>query len=286
MILFENRAATVLYNVLKKIKNKKFLLPLNVCPIVPDTFVKAGMKFEFVDINLDTLCMDKDLILKKIKNDRSIDGILFVKTFGIDLNTETLFKEIKIMNSDIFIIDDMCPSIQKFDYNIHDSYADMALFSSGYSKYVDIGYGGYAYLKEEEFQNIFINQIDDKSFLKYKEKVLEQIRLMKNQKKELNTIYKNNIPKKYHLGDKYNNWRFSILVQNKEEILKAISKIDGLFASSHYPQVDLDYVTVPMKNSNVDKIHKEIINLFNDFRFSKEKAWRVVEIINEKLKEN
>jgi hypothetical protein len=81
MILFEQRAAKVLYKVLKRIPNKKFLLPLNVCPIVPDTFKKSKKEFEFIDINLQTLCMDEKLILKAINNDKTIDGILFVKTF-------------------------------------------------------------------------------------------------------------------------------------------------------------------------------------------------------------
>ena len=107
MILFEDRAATVLYNVLKKIKNKKFLLPLNVCPIVPDTFLKADKEFVFVDIDLDTLCMDEKLILQKLEEDESIDGVLFVKTFGIELGTEPLFQEIKSINKDIFISIDM-----------------------------------------------------------------------------------------------------------------------------------------------------------------------------------
>jgi hypothetical protein len=141
MILFEQRAAKVLYKVLKRIPNKKFLLPLNVCPIVPDTFKKSKKEFEFIDINLQTLCMDEKLILKAINNDKTIDGILFVKTFGIDFNVQPLFKKIKKLNSSIFIVDDMCLSRPEFDYDIENSYADMTLFSSGYSKYVDIGYG-------------------------------------------------------------------------------------------------------------------------------------------------
>lgn len=284
MILFENRASTVLLNVLKETKNKKFLLPLNVCPIVPDTFIKANKIFEFIDINIDTLCMDEELIINRIQEDSTIDGILFVKTFGIEFDIQPLYKKIKELNSDIFIIDDMCPSIQKFDYNIENSYANLALFSSGYSKYVDIGYGGYGFLKDNEFKNIFYDKSEQKDFLEYKQNILEKIKLMKIHKKELNTIYKTNIPKKYHLGDKFNNWRFSILVENKDEILNAIFEVDGLFASSHYPQVDFDYVKNPIKNSNAKKIHDNIVNLFNDFRFTKEKAYRIVNIINSNLR--
>ena len=68
MILFEKRATIVLEKVLKALKNKeKFLLPLNVCPIVPDTFKKLNIEFDFIDISLNTLCMDENSVLKKLK---------------------------------------------------------------------------------------------------------------------------------------------------------------------------------------------------------------------------
>lgn len=285
MILFEDRASTVLHKVLEKLPmKKKFLLPLNICPVVPDTFSKAGISFEFIDINLKTLCMDEELILQKIKDDLTVDGILFVKTFGINIDTKTIFQTIKSLNKNIFIIDDMCPCIQEFDYDIDNSYADMALFSSGYSKFVDIGYGGYGFLKDGHFKNIFEDKSQSLDFLNYKNKILEQIPLVKQHKSELNNIYKNNLPKSIHLGEQFNTWRFSILVNNKEEILESIFQTDGLFASSHYPQIDYNYLINCMPNSNTQNIHKKIINLFNDFRFDKDKAYRVVDIINKHLK--
>jgi len=284
MILFEERAATVLYNVLSTIGfTKKFLLPLNVCPIVPDTFIRANVKFEFIDISLDTLCMDEELILEKIKNDKEIGGILFVYTFGIKRDMQPFYKKIKEINSAIFIIDDMCPSIQKFDYDINNSYADMALFSSGYSKYVDIGFGGYGFLKNSVYSATFKDKSQTKEFLEYKEKILEQIPLMKAHKEKLNNIYRIHIPQKYHLGEKFNNWRFSIMVDNKEEILKKIFEVEGLFASSHYPQVDYNYVEHPIQNSNAAKVHVKILNLFNDFRFDQAKALAVAQIVKQNL---
>ena len=74
------------------------------------------------------------------------------------------------------------------------------------------------------------------------------------------------------------------MVDNKKEILDQIFKEEGLFASSHYPQVDYDYVHNPIQNSNTHKIHKSIINLFNDFRYTKEKAYETIDIINKGLR--
>jgi len=284
MILFEDRAATVLYNVLTNIKQKKFLLPLNVCPIVPDTFLKANKEFEFVDISLTTLCMDEELVFQKIVEDKSIDGILFVKTFGIEFDVEPFYKKIKEHNKEIFIIDDMCPSVQRFDCDIENSFADMKLFSSGYSKYIDIGYGGYGFVKENQFKEIFEDKTTLTSFVEYKQIIQEKIPLMKQHKATLNRLYKEKIDIKYHLGEVWNGWRFSLLVENKEEILEEVFKVDGLFASSHYPQVDYNYVKNPVQNSNTNIIHSQIINLFNDFRYDIDKAEQTIEIINKVIR--
>ena len=283
--MYEDRAASVLYKVLQTLaKNQKFLLPLNVCPIVPDTFLKAGVDFCFIDINIDTLCMDESLILNAIQKDKEITGILFVKTFGIDIDIEPLFKKIKTKDTNIFIIDDMCPCIPKLNYTIENSFADMALFSSGYSKYVDLGYGGYAYLKDLAFKDIFKDKTHTKEFLDYKQTLSHKIPLVHAHKQKLNKIYEEHLPSDIFLGDDYKNWRFSILLDNKESILQKIFEVEGLFASSHYPQVDYDYVSHPHKESKAKKVHEKIINLFNDFRFTEEKAHQVIAIIKENIK--
>ena len=149
MILFEARASIILYNILTSLeKPKKFILPLNVCPIVPATFLKAKVEFEFIDISLETLCIDEKLLLNKV-HDKNIGGVLYVKTYGIELDTTQLFKDIKNINQNIFIIDDCCLQIPKFDYTLKESYADLALFSTGYSKYIDIGWGGFGFLNDD-----------------------------------------------------------------------------------------------------------------------------------------
>ena len=284
MILFEDRASTVLYKVLSVIENKKFLLPLNICPIVPDTLIKANKEFEFIDISLDTLCMSQNKALKKIQDDNSIDGILFVKTFGIEFNIQPFYKKIKEINNDVFIIDDMCLCVPRFNYDIENSYADMSFFSSGYSKYVDIDYGGYGFIEDKKFRKNFQDVSKNKYFLEYKKTIIDRIKPIKMHKDELNCIYKANIPRKYHLGNEFTNWRFSFLADNKDEILQAIFNKENLFASSHYPQIDYEYKDNPMQNSNVNKIHKNIINLFNDFRFTKEQAYLVTEIVKQHIR--
>jgi dTDP-4-amino-4,6-dideoxygalactose transaminase len=285
VILFRDRAATILYEVLTTLnKTNKFLLPLNICPIVPVTFLKAGVKFDFIDININTLCMDEDLVLEAIINDGSIGGILFVKTFGIELDSEVFYQKIKNHNSDIFIIDDQCPSIQNFDFDIEKSSASLSLFSTGYSKYVDIGYGGFGFLKNGEFKGIFKDNGKSKVFLDYRIDVEDKIPLMKKNKAKLNAIYQKGIPFNLHLGEAFENWRFSILIDNKDKLLEEIFKEEGLFASSHYAPVDSKFIDNPVDSSNTHLVSSRIVNLFNDFRYTEEKALRTVKIINNFIK--
>ena len=56
------RASAILYNLLKSRENSEpWLLPANICPIVPITFFKAGVPIEFVDISVENLHMDLEL---------------------------------------------------------------------------------------------------------------------------------------------------------------------------------------------------------------------------------
>lgn len=284
MIIFRNRAADVLFEVLSTLKkDTTFLLPLNVCPVVPDTFLKAKIKFKFIDIDLKTLCMDQTLALNALKSDDSIGGVLFVKTFGIEIDVERFYDRLRSEKPSIVIIDDQCPGIQKFDVDIENSAASLSLFSSGYSKFVDLGYGGYGFVKDREFSGFFEDNSNDREFLDYKYAINAEIPLMKDHKSKLNNIYKNGIPFSMHLGDAFENWRFSIVTDERDRLLEKIFQ-DGLFASSHYAPIDFRYVKDPVQNSNAQQIGSRIVNLFNDFRFTEEKANKVVKIIHNFLK--
>ena len=153
----------------------------------------------------------------------------------------------------------------------------------GYSKFVDLGYGGYGFVKDREFSGFFEDNSNDREFLDYKYAINAEIPLMKDHKSKLNNIYKNGIPFSMHLGDAFENWRFSIVTDERDRLLEKIFQ-DGLFASSHYAPIDFRYVKDPVQNSNAQQIGSRIVNLFNDFRFTEEKANKVVKIIHNFLK--
>jgi len=63
-------------------------------------------------------------------------------------------------------------------------------------------------------------------------------------------------------------------------MLKKIFKA-GLFASSHYKDIGAMYgCNYKDKYTNAKYSHSGIINLFNDFRFSKKNAYKISKLIN------
>lgn len=83
-IVFEQRASTVLYHYLRSVARPGvWLLPANTCPIVPAVFRKAGISYEFVDIDGQSLCMDPVQALSRLRGSTSTyAGVLFVRSFG------------------------------------------------------------------------------------------------------------------------------------------------------------------------------------------------------------
>ncbi|MFF2091715.1 hypothetical protein [Paenibacillus sp. NPDC058174] len=307
----EPRASAIIYNILKGYtSNNTFLMPSNICPIVPITFFKAGKSFEFIDISNDTLCMDEEIIIQKLKrNPKNYAGVFFVRTFGVEESFEYLFKQIKEINDDFIIIDDRCLSTPSFQYV--ETQADVVLYSTGYSKVVDIGFGGFAQIKN--------NIKYDKSPLTYSEKsygdiinsykksiesnskyIYEDCDWLDNSnlnisyecyssliekefaasihiKNEMNKIYSENLPKQIQLDSKFQSWRFNIRLSNRDSIINELFK-HNLFASTHY--ASLKGIFSKGKAPNAERLHSSIINLFNDKYYNEEKAYRTVDIIN------
>ncbi len=326
MFIYENRASVILFNILNNFRcmNQKFLIPLNGCSIIPFTFLKAGINFDFVDISNDSLCMDEELVLKILDNDKSNKyvGVLFIKSYGINMNSNDFFKKIKDINSNLFIIDDRCLCIPDLNFYLNSTYADLTLFSTGGSKYIEIG-GGFAYLKDtflytrQEllfslkdynylFQNLnnfisgkkssFIyndsNWLGDKilpfkTVLEYKKNINDKLVKTLKHKKNINSIYTNELPIDIQYKKEYQVWRFNISVNNKNKVLKNIFEA-GLFASSHYIPLNrvLKNIIIYSNNKNkynADLLYEKNINLFNNFDFSEEMAFKLSNIIKSSI---
>jgi len=309
--VLEARACTILYNFLLS-NNSPFpyLLPANICPVVPITFLKAGQPFQFVDIDPKTFCLDEMATLNLIRN-RKIGGVLLVHTYGELTSHSDFFSKLKEIDPKISIIDDRC--LCEPDFSVPDlKDIDLIIFSTGYGKFVDVGSGGFGWLKpgisyepshipfsksdlarleegyKSNIQNRSVFQYHDsdwldtrsghRDFQSYSIKVqdaLDDIRLKKTQ---INLIYRDLLPEQIQLPEIYNHWRFNIQVPNKTEVLHALFE-NHLFASTHYQS--LGGIMAKGHFPFAESLHGHIINLFNDQHYSSEQAQRTAWIINQ-----
>lgn len=274
-IVSSHRASRVLYNFLKSNFDGcslPWLLPANICDCVPETFDAAGVKYEYVDISAETWCIDFAQVMDNISN---YSGVLYVHTYGVEETPLAIFAEIKRRNPQICIIDDRCLCMPRFSNN--NAIVDVELYSLGAKKQVSCG-GGYSLinkgicLKQEVSADSFLFG-DEWVFDEQKIK-LKYIEIMTH-KMNINAIYRQLLPNDIQMHDAFQKWRFNILVENRDEILKAIFDA-GLFASAHYkPQ------TPNMPNAAY--LHQHVINLFEDEYISIEQAKAICKIVNEKL---
>jgi len=309
--ILEHRASIILYNLLKsRADDRPFLIPANVCPVVPATFLKARVPFEFVDIELTTFSMDLDLAQEALTNrPGGYGGVLYVRNFGIV--SEHGSKGLEIIKdgfADLLVIDDRCVGWPEFSA---EGTGDIVLYSTGYSKPAELGWGGFAYLLNPEVEygrhpldyqpscherllDAFRTAIDRQEAFVYEDSdwlgdtgwatlpteyarlVEEKKAAAKAHKDAINKVYFENLPRDLCMPEGSHDWRFQIVSPAKERILQAIFA-DGLFASGHYATLSHLFSNAACPSSR--HYEARIVNLFNDFRFDEAMASRVAEII-------
>lgn len=312
MIITSNRASAVLCNFLRSQRfNKPFLLPANVCPVVPLSFMKAGVDFEFVDID-DTHAISKHFVKERIgKVDYA--GLVFVHAYGKTFDNISFYKEIKTDNPNFCIIDDRClcpPDLA----DKQPDYTDLALYSTGYAKYVELSFGGYGLtnMKGIDLANYVYDETEEikqQTYIKdclrfdknyelpadypwldgsqiqmsleqYFEIIKKKIPVVQEQKNKINEIYRSQLPLSIQWGSDYENWRFMISVENRDKVLDVIFEHD-LFAGTNFPSVSWMFKNQHCLNAEEESMH--VINLFNDFRVNEDFAFKICEVIKSSI---
>lgn len=316
MLVIRNRAQSILFDFCKETyTDGVVLLPISTCDILPITYKKLGIPFEFVDMNEKSLSMDLDLIEKRLHSGPPVWAVHYVYNLGFDSfeATERLDK-IK-ENYNVILIEDRCLCRPKIDSS-PDPKADISLYSTGYGKYIDIG-GGFAWLQDQWKEKFIMNKLTfiDSDLTNMKKEIQDCIRekrefreefaktnwlesnsifnqtdyidnvkkickKMDLHKAEINCHYRQNLPKEILVGQEFENWRFQIRTNKTDEILQSLFE-NGYFASKHYRPL------VPMFSKNefpcAMHIWNTTVNLFNDFHYTVEMADRTAEIIREVL---
>lgn len=282
-IITDNRASAILYRFLNN-KNDKGLIivPVNICQIVVETIIKAGFYPFYVDINEENLCLDFNATKVVIGQKNDVKGVIINHTYGIDYNfSDNIFELKKKWNG--FVVEDKCLSKPVISLMTN---ADLTLYSTGYAKYVELEYGGGVGISGEdnnfdcERQVIQINAsteliVNDFNITveRYLSDIHCNLEIIEKHKSLINQIYSNKLSR-ISLQPQFNNWRFNVLVNDKETLIKQIFE-NNLFVSSHYK---------PLSENKEEfrvswNLFNKVINLFNDNYFDEQKAEKLVDII-------
>jgi len=241
-------------------------------------------------------------------------GLLYVRTYGVEGSADGFFERVRKLRPQTFIIDDKC--LCRPDFRSEASLgSDLTLFSTGYSKFADIGGGGIGFLNRDpgayrrvqlpfrpEHHESLLEEMNDAlkkdrkflpndsdwlgdsafegDFAKYRAQVEKASLIAREHKDELNAIYSRNLPAHIQMKSEFQNWRFNILVPDKQRLLENIFA-SGLFASSHY--APLSKVFSSGTDATAREIHGRTVNLFNDFRFDKDRALAACKIVRDHL---
>ncbi len=79
------RACSILRNLVisRRGPGGVFLLPANVCPVVPLTLLTARQPFEFIDVDRNDLSMDRALVNRRLEcPEPYVAGIIYVRSYG------------------------------------------------------------------------------------------------------------------------------------------------------------------------------------------------------------
>lgn len=282
-------------------------MPVNVCPIVPCVFQVAGVDYRFLDISPETLCLDEATLMDAIGRGAGIAGILFVRTYGHGGDFEGVFRAIKERQPDVFLIDDRC--LCRPSWEADDSVSDVQLYSSGYSKYVDIGGGGWAFSLEpvpaapESYSGASFEAFDRDlrqalaagqpfsapktpwldlrayPFADLRERVLQCLSAADKHRRSLRSIYERHLGA-WAMPDALQVWRYNIRVKHAEALMRHIFD-SGHFASRHFAPVAPVLGAGPARVAQ--EVAADVVNLFCDFRYSVERAEALAPLVGEYL---
>jgi hypothetical protein len=298
MIAFERRASVILYRLLQGHRSVgPFLLPANVCDVVPATFRAVGRAYRLVDIEPRGLGIDKEACLAAVAT-ASIAGLVFVHPFGAeDSAVPGFFAALRERQTDLLLIDDRCLCPPASD-PILVSGADATLYSTGYGKYLDLGGGGLGaiadgapYTAVEPSTLTLDRPVEtahgasraDSCLLdlappattreEHRSRIRAALPATTAHKRRLNAIYRSAIAAEHTLPDPSQQWRFNVLVEEPTALLASLFAA-GLFASRHYPPL-----AMPERYPVAAQLAGRIVNLFNDHHYDETMAARTAEIV-------
>jgi hypothetical protein len=312
-----SRALSVLYSFLLKYKEEgiyTLILPSNICNDVFFLINYLEIPYSIVDIDINDFCVNKEIVIDLIKtNKRSI--LVFNHTYGVPSVPYAFFRQIRNISPHLVIIDDRCLCTPTMKTNNDDNCIDLILYSTAHAKQVDLSGWGFGFVSDSlclekhqvtfekqkyselksSFNDPILNYFPDRDKISecievsdgvdidpshYEKLIEEDVEKWREHKRMIAEIYKTSLPEEVQLPSEMNNWRFNIRVKKKDQILKELFR-NNLFASGHFASIGTMLNTHECKAAN--HLHQNIINLFVDKYYTREKAEKTVELIKKNL---
>lgn len=263
-ILIGSRALEVLDFWTKEKSIKRVILADNCCENLIDWAFEKIEDVILLDIDPITKEINSDYLKYHVENNKIGDYLLiiWVWPYGSKPSDEKL-KKIKNWG-DCLILEDKClarPNLP-YEYNFNDI-SDAELYSTGYSKYCDLLFGGW--LQDNKKRNFSNTVINEEIYFKN----IEKRRLIVDYHKKVINKSLDEITKNIKINDwNPKTWRYCLEV--KDPILYSRIILDnGAFSSCHYNTKK--YFSKYSSSHQVSTKHKKsVINLFNDLRANKQ----------------
>ncbi len=144
------RACEILYNLIISTGTEvEYIVPANCCNSVSMTFASAGVQPFYVDIEPGTLDVNHHRVKERLAVGAGTRRVvLYIRPYGDVQDAEVFFSELKALDPTLLIIDDRCLCFPDLRVSWQRTHADVVLFSTGGGKVVELGFGGYAFIRD------------------------------------------------------------------------------------------------------------------------------------------
>lgn len=149
-----SRASTGIFLILEayKLKNARVMLPANICYAAIYPVIYSGNKPVFCDVDSQTGNITYDIVFKEKDN---IDVLIAPHMYGNPIREISDIAKLCAENN-ILLIEDCASAMgASVDGKLCGAYGDYAIYSTGYSKTIDVGGGGIV------ISNRSLNQFDE-----------------------------------------------------------------------------------------------------------------------------
>lgn len=282
---FESGTSAIL-NIIKSARVDRIIIAEDMCPDVIKSIIDCGVEVFLAPVERLGVQADYLSIYNIITKIDTVTAILFSHSYGVYDSQRLLETKAWLTDSD-FIINDCClcnPLDLIVDHRLHLP----AVFSFGYSKVIDLDYGGLLASEqpvffEENFRyvNYKVNRLEDEYNLRYSvfksitnhefyetefyNEISRYSARLKEHKKPFQEFLIDNMTEYRFI---YSEWRFVVFTKlNTDSVvkLKSDAKRYGVFIGSNYP---INEIAGEKVRPNITRMDKEgwPINVFTDFR--------------------